>query len=167
MADDLYQDPILKKYADLINGKTSNFKRIYMGDPIRIGMSELPALILAKVDTSVKNLSNVEDEHSIRISLTVVTDVRETISDDKPMVRGVNQLYDLMEGRQDGTYKLKPESLLGIIRNNVEVDPGNNLRTDLSTSSRINYGMTMDKRKENSWAIEGMLEITAHFIQVR
>ena len=167
MADEIYQDPILKKYADLINGKTKVFKRTYFGDPIRIGMSELPALILAKVDTTVRNLSNVEDEHTIRLSLTVVTDVRETIQDEKPMVRGVNQLYDLMEGRQDGTYTLKPESLLGIIRNNVELDSGKNLRTDLSTASRVNYGMTMDKRKENSWAIEGMLEITAHFIQVR
>jgi hypothetical protein len=167
MADEIYVDPILKKYGDLIQNNTKVFKRIYFGEPIRIGASELPSIILSKVDTSVKNLSNVEDEHSIRISFTVVTDVRETISDDKPMVKGINQLYDLMEGRQDGTYALKPSSLLGILRHNVELDVSQNLRTDLSSSSRVSYGMTQGKRSENGWAIEGMVEITCHFIQNR
>ena len=164
---EIYFDPILKKYEELIKQNTSVFKRIYIGEPIRIGMSELPAIILSKVDTSVSNLSNVEDEHNIRISFTVVTDVRDTISDDKPMVKGINQLVDLMEGRDEGTYALKATSLLGILRHNVELDTAKNLRTDLSTSSRISYGMTQGKRSENGWAIEGILEITAHFIQNR
>lgn len=167
MAENQYVDPILKKYAQLIEGYTKAFKRIYFGDPIRIGASELPALILAKVDTRVRNHSNVEDLHEVRISMTIVADVRDTISDDKLMVRGVNLLYDLMEGRTEGTYKLKTESLLNIIRHNVELDPGQNLRTDLETITRVDYGLTMDKRKESSWSIEGMVELTAHFIQVR
>jgi len=167
MAENLYIDPILKKYSDLINANTKVFKRTYFGDPIRIGSSELPALILSKVDTSVSNHTNVEDQHDIRISIVVVTDVRDTINDEKTMVRGVSALYDIMEGRQETTYALKTESLLGIIRSNVELDPGQNLRTDLSTMSRVSYGMTMDKRKDSSWALEAILEITAQFIQVR
>ncbi len=165
--DTPYQDPILKKYVDLITGATKNFKRIYFGDPIRIGVSELPALIIAKVDTKVSNHSNMEDEHQLRITITAVVDVRDTISDDKEMVKGVNSLYNLMEGRQDGTYQLKTDSLLYILRHNVEVDTAQNLRTDINSFSRIDYGMTMGKRKQDAWSIEGMLEFTSNFIQLR
>lgn len=164
---DEYLDPILKKYGDLITGATKQFKRVYYGDPIRIGTSELPALVIAKIDTRVANITNVEDQHTVRLSFTVVTDVRETINEDKTMVRGVNQLYNLMEGRQNTTYQLKTDSLLYILRHNVELDVSQNLRTDLSTMSRIDYGMTMGKRLEKGWSIEGTLEVTAHFIQIR
>lgn len=164
--DPLYKDPILKKYSDLITASTSIFKAIYFGDPIRIPNSSLPALVISKIDTKVGNLSNVEDVHSVRISLTVVSDIRDTISDDKTMVPGVNSLYNIMEGRAVD-YTLKKDSLLYILRHNVEIDPGNNLRTDLSTMSRIDYGLTMGKRKAEAWSIEGMLEITANFMQNR
>lgn len=167
MAQEQYQDPVLKKYVETIESATKVFKRVYYGDPVRIGVSELPALIIAKVDTRVSNKSNIEDMHEMAISLTVVTDVRDSVSDDKDMVRGVNSLYDIMEGRDADTYELKTSSLLYIIRHNVEIDPGKNLRTDLNTISRIDYGMTMDKRKESSWSIEGMLQITANFTQPR
>jgi len=167
MADQQYIDPVLKKYADLINTTTKVFKRTYFGDPVRVGSSELPALILAKVDTRVSNFSNTQDQHTVRISLTVITDVRDSVNDDKTMVRGINSLYDIMEGRQDGTYALKTESLLGIIRHNVELDVAQNLRTDLNTLSTVQYGFTMDKRKQNSWGIEGMLEVSVNFIQNR
>lgn len=142
-------------------------KRVYYGDPIRVASSELPVLILSKVDTRVMNLTNVEDEHAIRISITIITDIRDTISEDKTMVAGVNALYNLMEGRTEGTYQLKADSLLYILRHNVELDTANNLRTDLRTMTRIDYGMTMGKRAKEAWSIEGNLELTAHFIQIR
>ena len=165
--DTIYQDPILKKYADLVKQNTSVFKRIYFGDPIRIGQSELPALILAKIDTRVGTFDNTQDKHEIRISLTVVTSVNDTFNDDRTMVAGVNSLYNLIEGRDPSTYALLPQSLLGIIRHNVELDSANNLRTDLNSMSRVDYGMTMGKRKEGAWSIEGTLELTSHFIQNR
>jgi hypothetical protein len=112
-------------------------------------------------------MTNAEDMHSIRISLTVITDVRDTISEDKTMVSGVNALYNLMEGRTDGTYALKPESLLYILRHYVELDVGQNLRTDLSTMTDVEYGMTMGKRAAEAWSIEGTLTLTANFSQVR
>lgn len=168
MDNQTYTDPILKKYVDLITGSTNRFKRVYYGDPLRIGASELPALIIAKVDTQVANLTNVDDIHNIRISLTVVTDIRDTISDEKTMVAGVNSLYNIIEGR-DEAYQLKTDSLLYILRHNVEIDVAHNLRTDISTMSHIDYGMTIGKRGENasSWAIEGTLDLTANFTQVR
>ena len=166
MENEIYKDPILGKYIALIESKTKRFKRIYFGDPVRIGVSELPALIISKVDTVVSNLSNVEDQHTLRISLTIVTDIRDTISDEKTMVAGVNSLYNLIEGR-NANYTLQEESLLAILRHNVEVDPANNLRTDLNTMSRIDYAMTMGKRQPGAWAIEGVMELTANFTQNR
>jgi len=162
-----YKDPIMKKYADLIRANTDIFKEIYFGDPVRIGSSSLPALIISKVSTTVSNFTNAEDMHAVRLSFTVVSDVRDTINDDKTMVRGVNSLYNLMEGRDDATYQLKHNSLLYILRHNVELDVQQNLRTDIATMSTIDYGMTMGKRQEGMWSIEGTVDIIANFTQVR
>lgn len=166
MSNQIYQDPVLKKYGQLIES-SKLFKSIFYGDPIRIGSSELPALIIAKIDTRVGKFTNSEDAHEMRISFTAVTDVRDTIGEDKEMVRGVNSLYNLMEGRQESTYQLKTDSLLYILRHNEVVDSANNLRTDLSSVSKIDYGMTIGKRKDAAWSIEGTLEITSSFTQVR
>lgn len=166
MSNQIYQDPVLKKYGQLIES-SKLFKSIFYGDPIRIGSSELPALIIAKIDTRVGKFTNSEDAHEMRISFTAVTDVRDTIGEDKEMVRGVNSLYNLMEGRQESTYQLKTDSLLYILRHNEVVDAANNLRTDLSSVSKIDYGMTIGKRKDAAWSIEGTLEITSSFTQVR
>lgn len=166
MENEIYKDPILVKYATLIGSKTKRFKRVYFGDPIRIPNSDLPALIISKVDTIAKNLTNAEDVHELRISFTVVTDIRNTITDDKTMVAGVNLLYNIMEGR-NSDYTLQNESLLNILRHNVELDVGNNLRTDLNTMSRIDYAMTIGKRAPEAWAVEGIIDITANFTQPR
>lgn len=165
MTQEDYKDPVLAKYGSLIDA-TKRFKRIFYGDPIRIAASELPAIVLAKVDTVAGKFTNAEDIHQMRISFTVVTDVRDTISEDKTMVRGVNELYNLVEGRLSN-YQLRTDSLLYILRHNEIVDAANNLRTDLSTMSKVDYGMTMGKRQEGAWSIEGTLEITTSFTQVR
>lgn len=165
MPQEEYKDPILVKYGDLISA-TKRYKRVFFGDPIRIASSELPALVIAKIDTRAGKFTNAEDIHEMRISFTVVTDVRNTISEDKLLVRGVNELYNLMEGRLTN-YQLKTDSLLYILRHNEIVDAANNLRTDLSSMSKIDYGMTMGKRQEESWSIEGTLEVTTSFTQVR
>lgn len=160
-----YIDPVMKKYGDLIQA-SNRFKRIYYGDPVRIATSELPALVIVKVATQASFHTNGEDLHAMRLSFTVVTDVRETISEDKTMVRGVNELYNLMEGRQ-ANFQLNADSLLYLLRHNQVLDAANNLRTDLSTMSTIDYGMTMGKRQEGAWSIEGTLEVTSTFTQIR
>jgi hypothetical protein len=156
----------LKKYVETIQAGTTAFQEVFYGDPIRIAKSSMPALVIAKVDTRASNLTNQEDLHQIRISLAVVVDIHDTLDEDKTLVAGVNELYNLMEGRA-ANYQLVPTSLLYILRHNVEIDPGNNLRTDLNTMTAVTYGMTLGKRKEAAWSIEGTLEFTAHFTQPR
>lgn len=170
---DLYVDPILKKYADLITGVVGDgfFKEVYYGDPIRIPASNLPALVLSKDETRVLNTgdggSNVEDAHLMAITISVITDIRDDINDDKSIRAGVASLYDIIEGRESDTLKLKNKSILHILRNNVLVDSSNGLRTDLGTTTRVDYGLTVGKREVESWAIEAQIEINAHFSQLR
>jgi len=162
----IYIDPILNKYRNLIKEKNSQIKTYYFGDPIKIPASNLPALVLAKTDTQVRNETNAQDRHEIKILLTLVTDIREEIKDDKTLAPGVTKLMDIMEGREDD-YSLKKSSILDIIRTNTEIDIANNLRTDLGTVTSLSYGGTIGKREPGVWSVEGELELTAHFIQIR
>lgn len=161
-----YQDPIMKKYVELITDSTKIFKAVYYGDPIRIPASSLPALIVTKLDTKAGKLTSAEDEHEVHMSFTVVTDIRDTLSEDKTMAAGTNVLYNIMEGR-NANYTLKEDSLLNILRHTIDIDPTYNLRTDLKTITGIDYGMTVGKRGENSFAMEAVINIVANFNQVR
>ena len=167
MDTQIYIDPILEKYRDLIEATNKKIKTYYFGDPIRIPVSNLPACILSKTETRVAQETNIEDVHEMQIKITIITDIRDDLNDDKQIAAVVNTLYNIFEGREDTTYILKPESILNIIRTNVEVDTAQNLRTDLSTVTAISYAMTVGKRAEEAWAVEGEMELVAHFIQNR
>lgn len=164
---EIYKDPIITKIIDTIKANTASIKYFYYGDPLRVPVSNLPCAIIAKRETRVGNLTNAEDEHGIQMTITVVTDIRSELHDDKQLVAGFSSLYDIVEGREETTYKLKTSSLLHILRNNVGLDPTNNLRIDLNTITRVDYGMTVNKRDSEAWALEGEIEFVAHFTQIR
>lgn len=161
-----YKDPVLKTYVDLITSKTDAFKSIYYGDPIRIPASNLPALIVSKTMTDMTEFQNSEDEHNMQIIFTVVTDIRKDISDDKTMAPGTNSLYYLLEGRNTDL-TLRAESLAYILRHNVDVNQGLFLYTDVGSKTRISYAMTVGKRAEDQFGIEGSITIVAKLIQLR
>src|SRR3954447_15622653 len=112
-----YQDPILEKYIRLIQASTgTTFKAFYQGDPLKIPASLLPCIVIAKQQTEARPLSNAEDEHTIGLTLTVVSDIRSDLSTAESfdfVVKGISTLYDLVEGREDD-YSLKDASILGI-----------------------------------------------------
>lgn len=161
--NDTYIDPIIAKYLDLVKTSTGAFKAFYQGDPIRVPASNWPCLIISKRETRVGPLTNAEDEHGIALIATVLVDVRKDLSDDKSIVAGIGSLYDIVEGR-NADYTLKSNSLLGILREHIDVDT--NLRTDLSTITRVDYGTTRQREPE-SWSIEAEIEWIAHFTQNR
>lgn len=168
MSDTIYKDPIIKKYQDLILAAMPGvFKGIYQGDPMRIPKTMIPALIISKSQTQLDPLTNAEDEQRLSLILTVVTDIRDERSEDQQMVAGIAQLYDIIEGRDDATYALKTNSVLDVLRSNITVDAALNLRTDLGTVTRADYGMTIGKRSPEEYAIEGQVEFEATFMQVR
>jgi len=162
----LYIDPVLKKYGDLIKQNCKAVKTVYYGDPVRVPSSNLPALVLAKLDTRVRKLTSAEDQHDIHISFTLITDIRDTISDEKTLAPGTNSLYNMMEGRNDD-YTLKSESILNVLRHNIDVDPQVNLRTDLESVTSVDYGITVGKRGAESFATEAVVSIIANFNQIR
>lgn len=164
-----YQDPMLQKYIDLIQASNGEIKAYYQGDPIRVGASVLPVVLISKFETRVTKLTTTEDEHAIGIRITVITDIRKDLStneNDAKIVEGVATLYDIMEGRE-ANYTLKTTSILNILRTNELVDVANNLRTDLGTITRIDYGETLRDRDEGIWTVEARIELIAHFVQTR
>jgi len=164
-----YEDPIIKAYIDLIKANTGAIKVFYQGDPLRIPVSNLPCAIVTKRETRAGTLTNAEDEHGVVMSITVITDVRNDLSTEesiKQVVAGVSTLYEIMEGR-DADYTLKDTSILGILRGNIAVDAANNLRTDLGSQTRIDYGTTLRDRAPEEWSIEARVDFVASFSQVR
>lgn len=161
------RDPIITKYIDLIKSKTNNFKVFYYGDPVRIPTSSLPAVIISRRQTQTSTLSSTEDQHKMALVFTVVTDVRNDIQDDKTLVPGNTSLYDFMEGRDPTTYQLKPECLLNILRNNVNIDPSHQIWTDIDGATKIDYGLVMNKRMPESWSIEGTITAVVSLVQTR
>jgi hypothetical protein len=162
-----YKDPVIWKYLNMITEAMPEvFKGVYQGDPIRVPYAMLPALVISKDGTDAGVMTNAEDGHEIRMILTVITDVRSDVSDDRAVAPGIASLYDILEGR-GADYKLKDHCVLNVLRHNAVVDAANNLRTDLSTITKAEYGMTVGKRDEEAFGIEGQVRFTANFIQVR
>lgn len=165
----MYNDPILNKYLDLIKATMPDvFKSYYQGDPFRIPKSNLPALIISKTRTAVSKLTNVEDSHEIGVVITVVTDIRDEKKEDQLVAPGIAQLYDIIEGREnDGTFKLKTNSILNIIRANEIVDVAHNLRTNLGSITQADYGLTIGKRSPEGYSTEGQVDFIATYSQLR
>lgn len=164
-----YTDPVIQKYIDLIKAHTGAIETFYQGDPIRIPQTSLPCAIISKRDSRAGALTNAEDQHALGISITIVTDVRKDLSTESGAantVAGIATLYDLMEGR-NADYTLKDESLLGILRSNIELDAANNLRTDLGSVTRVDYGTTLKGRAPEEWSIEARVDFVCTFSQVR
>src|SRR5690348_10168252 len=131
-------DRLIQKYIALIKSKTSVFKAIYVGDPMKIPASRMPALVITRQGSSTQAVTNGEDQRNVTLQFTVVVDVRPDIQDDKLPVPGYGTIYDIVEGcGQD--MKLKASSLLGIIRGNLDIDSANQVWTDVSGPTRIQY----------------------------
>lgn len=164
-----YTDPIIQKYIDIIKSKNGEIKYFYQGEPTRIPTSVLPCCIVSKAETQVGFLTNSEDEHQIAMKIIIVTDIRKELStneNDSKVIEGVSKLYDILEGR-NADYTLKDTSILDILRVNQLLDAGNNLRTDLSTVTKVGYGETLQNRDPAEWRIQAEVEFVAHFTQIR
>jgi hypothetical protein len=165
-----YIDPIIQKYIDLIKANCGGaIKTFYQGEPLKIPDIDLPCAMISKTATRAGTLTNAEDEHSIALTITVITSIRAELSTADSMANltaGIGTLYDIVEGR-DENYALKPESLLAILRHNIAVDTANNLRTDLGSVTAVDYGTTLRNRSPEQWSIEARVNFICSFSQVR
>ncbi len=165
----MYKDPIINKYIELIKAKMPAIKSFYQGDPFRVPKTNLPACIISKTQTMVGPLTNAEDSHQIGITITIITDIRDERSNENEelVTPGIAQLYDIIEGREDTTYLLKDTSLLDVLRTNILIDASRNLRTDLGSITRIDYGLTIGKRSPEGYATEGQVDFLSTYSQLR
>lgn len=165
----MYQDPIIQAYIDLIKAKQGAIKTFYQGEPVRIPASDLPCAIISKRETRAAPHTNAEDEYAVGMSITVITDIRQDLSTEDAaasMVAGVSSLYEIIEGR-NADYTLKDTSVLHILRHNIAVDSARNLRTDLGSMTRVDYGTTLRERPREEWSIEARVDFFSTFTQVR
>lgn len=165
----MYNDPIIQKYIELIKSKCGDYKAFYQGDPIKIPASMLPCCIISKTASRAGPLNSAEDQHEIALTFTIISDIRQELSTAEDIAKvapGIAKLYDLVEGR-NANYTLKATSILQILRNNQLVDVANNLRTDLKTVTRIDYGQTLRNRNPAMWSVEANVEVLVNFSQVR
>lgn len=164
----IYSDPIIAAIVKRVRDATGNaFKEFYQGDPIRIPVSKMPALIIARRQTSTSYITNAEDQHEVTFAITVVTDIRKDISLDTALVPGMATLYDLIEGRDPTTLQLKPSSLMAILRHNVDINENLQVYADVSMPTKVDYGMTMGKRAEDSFSVEGVITTVMTCVQFR
>lgn len=170
----IYEDPVVKAVIDTIKDNNSTIKTYYQGDPFMIPKDYLPACIVSKSTTEVPNFSDVEDEHRMLHVITIVTDIRENFlaSDiegkDNLLVPGYSELYDIIEGRDATTLKLKSTSILDILRSNRALGTSDRaLDVDLREQTRVDYGITLGKRGENTLSIEANVFTNLNFVQLR
>lgn len=164
-----YQDPVIAKYIDLLKSKCGSIRAYYEGEPVRVPVSDIPCVLISKRTTQVGPHTNAEDEHAIGMAITLITDIRKDLSTDDDMAKvaaGVSSLYEIMEGR-NADYSLKDTSILGVLRHNQNVDLTNNLRTDLSTVTRVDYSQTLQDRPSGQVQVECRLDFVAYFTHVR
>lgn len=157
-------DQIIKLYFDIIKANTDVFKGYYYGDPVNIPVSMTPAILGSRRMSQAMYGTNLEDEESMTLVFTVITDIRKDISDDKQLVPGWLSIYDIMEGRDPVTKNLKPTSLLYILRHNFGI--ANNMWTDVRTATRIDYGLVQNKRQPG-WSIEATVTVVCTIVQTR
>ena len=165
-----YSDPIIQKIFTAIKAKNGEIKKYYESFPRKFGDSELPVVVISKVRTEVGAFSNGQDEHSVSLVLTLITSVRDSLStanSETDTVAGVAKLYDLMEGRNESDYSLKTTSLLSILRNNLNLDVGNNLRIQLEGPMSIDYGEARRDENTELWTMEANIAFDCHFVQAR
>ena len=161
-----YKDPIIETYLNLIKTQRGDIRKYFNGLVTKVAASECPCIMIGIDNTEVNESNNVDDEHRLNLILVLVTDIRQNYEDSVRIDNGVNKVQDILIGRESNL-KLKSNSILNIIRTNVDADSTYNLRTDLgeitvATPKEITVG-----RLAEHWSTEGTISFQAYFSQER
>lgn len=161
-----YKDPILSKIETLIDASDGGaIKTFYHGDPLLMPKDDLPTLCLIKDTSEIGDESNAEDYHRMTVNLTLIVDIRDYFDETPRNVHvGDQKMYDIFEGR-DSNYTLKSTSIVDILRSNADLT--NNTHIDLAEPMIVDYGFTLGKRGERTWAQEANLSVPIFMTQLR
>lgn len=154
-----YQDPIIKKVIEDFepNGPSRLEGKWINGDVLLPAKSELPLAYITKENTDAFPASNMEDEHLMPLVATIVWDLTEDFDGIYNMVKSTNDLYELMEARNDD-YTLKTDSLLYRATLNQQLD--NKLWIGVGTPVRITYGLGIGRRGPGIFSLESSIRFS-------
>ena len=161
-----YEDTIIAKYLSLIKGNVADVRTFYNGTLFQVPISRLPLIMIDIESTEASEFSNAEDQHIISLVLTYIADMRKDISAVQFMESGFGKVLDVLVGRASD-YSLKTNSILYILRHNLDIDASNNLRTDLGSITVATPREVVPGRMPGFWSAEGTIRFKAHFIQTR
>ena len=163
----VYNDPIIQKLFDVIDASDGGaIKTFFHGDPVLVAKDDLPVLIASKDTSEIGDESNAEDYHRMNIVLTLIVDIRQLVGETADYHTHVawQKLYDIIEGR-NANYTLKSTSIVDILRKNHNL--GNNANIELGVPMTVDYGFTIGKRGDNTWAWEANILVPIFFSQLR
>ncbi len=137
------------------NFASGQFNAFYDGDPLLIGISRLPAII---VETSSANTligPTGFDKWQETITIKIVVNKRDEVGAEEDTVLGYKRLKQLVGARDITTKKFIPESLMGILRTNFTLDD-----VVIHQDVTIDYGI--GERGDELLTSEAHIQFTAH-----
>ncbi len=161
-----YFDSIIAKYIDLIKSRRKDIKVFYNGIAGKVPSLLVPAVMIDIEKEEINEYNNIEDEHKISLVLVYIADIRRNFEDTPTIIAGLNKVKEVLVGR-DEDYKLKTNSILHILRNNLDIDPAKHLRTDVGTMTVVTPNEVVAERITGFWSAEGTIRFTANFHQIR
>lgn len=165
MATDKYRDPVIEKILDLLKeANIKGIKKYHNGDRLIGPKREMPYLSIAKSNTKVSPASNLEDQHIIQMTLTVVYDWTKDLNQSSELVAGANGLYELMEGRDPVTYQLREDSVLGVLRKNETLGNKAWIAVGDGEVAEVQYGLGVNRRGPGIFSTEAIIKfnVTLH-----
>ena len=156
------RDPIVTKIIALFNasGPARLKNRYFYGDPLLVPKSQLPAVFISKDGTSIGNEDVATDRSELRYAINVVEDLTRDFNQAFDSIGATSLVEDYLEGLTDD-YDLKPTSLAYILRKNQSIGP--HLYINIEVPLELDYGVTIGKRGDGLYTVEGVLkfEVTA------
>ncbi|MFA6325313.1 MAG: hypothetical protein WCX46_03770 [Candidatus Paceibacterota bacterium] len=126
-------------------------KYIYIGDPILIPTSCLPALIINPLRTDVSKFDNTRDKHNHTINIALVIDAKQYLNATPDKMIGSDFLMTTMGGELSGA--LDTKTILSIIRKNL------NLGTNRIILENTSVDYTVRKRTDDLITLEAVATI--------
>ncbi len=160
-----YQDPVIAKLISVLNaqGPASLLNRYYFGDPLVVNKSALPAVFISRDKTVTGNDTVAEDYSRMGIAINVVYDLTRDFGQAFNNIQSSLAVYELMEGR-GANYDFLPNSILGVLRGNYQLDA--TLYINLDKEVELDYGVTVNKRGEGIFAVEGVARFEVYHYQL-
>lgn len=149
-------DKIIARIKALLETHVASYrgiKVVHWGDNIYIPQSDLPAILVVPSKTSVLVGDNMRDVDNFTVEISVVLDARQYIDKSPDEVSAFRELVAIMEDREQTSNKVKSNTVLGVIRQQMYDDSNYVYKND---SILINYGVS-DSR--NYPTFEGVLSV--------